>query len=514
MSGLRALLGVCLASLIYSRTYKKRFYVDNLSKRSPGKIIDVQSRAFKLGKNGTINITISCSQEIYQPSNQPFNVFMCTENPKANWLYLYPDWGMCFFSESSYHHCSIHPMKHRHPATYELNLTSQKEVYVVIRLRSCPSFRYNLKSNRSRGQMLSELSPLDFETYQNIQQRLALSENCFCNYVGIFKNSNSPLSLDEVWNPITYKVFLALYSFLLLKALYEMIRYTKKFRVNCAFYVYVLIAFKFLYILMMVLYYRMLTHTSHAGEYYTNYEFGLIFLLSAKFTSYYVMLLVIAHGYCVYNTRMVLTDRFVVTFGGCIFCGFLYMFILNDSYVEVAVVVISGAGYAAVLSLIWAVHFKRLVIVRHRFFRLMNCQQHSITLEQIRWKERLIVIAFLEIIALLVNVIVYEFYSSEYYPCPSSSGAVAVETLDLVLIVPLSLSYNLRDLSKYYPIEEEQSIFLIRGPCGDIKISYSDDADKDKKSNTAPLARSRRSSDSLGSVMDPLHNIRLSLSNI
>ena len=230
----------CL-TLVFTKTYKHLLTFDVFNDNTIGHLIDVQKQSFRFGPNGSITVHLSCNlpSNISWGDSTAFNIFLCEEATKTRWLYLYPDWGMCFQQHHYYHHCSIDKLTKTSPTTWYFNKTMSAEQDIVGRMRTCPIYtapRENTMSVANQG--ISYI----VRTYR-------------CEYTGIFLNDNSRLSEDEVWNPLLYGMLTVIYGAMATKAVYEIVRHWK-YRVNCSFYMYALVFLKFINILITFLYYR------------------------------------------------------------------------------------------------------------------------------------------------------------------------------------------------------------------------------------------------------------------
>ena len=451
--------------LTCSRTYKRRVSVNIFNEHNGGRLFEVQERSFVFEKGGSINVTVSCDVPVtsWDSSSSitgPFNVFLCDENPKTSWLYLYPTWGMCFQGEHLYHHCSIHSLIQTNPTTWKFNQSIDSATTLVARLRTCPIFS----------------NIIDKKTSDLVLYNKVVVAQYRCEYTGIFLNQYSRLSEDETWNPFVFAVLTVFYGALVCKSIYEIVRFWK-YRVICSFYVYVLVILKFCYVSAVFWYYKQLIFELDLSSGHEDNTFIMSIFLAGKFSAYYLSLFVMASGYGIYNTELCCDQRFYVGFGSGLFTVFLYLFVVEDSYLEVPLVVIVSSAYAAVLALIWAFHFKRVMMVRQEFHSLSDSvrSSHIVARNQMQNKEMLVGVAFAEIIAFLAFVIVFEFYHAENYPVPGINGVVVVELFDFILIWPLTITYNMRDLSRYYPKPRPPPlIYVIKTPDEGYRISTKD----------------------------------------
>ena len=445
----------CLVPAL-TRTYKKWFKFDVYSDNTVGHLIDVQERSFKFGSNGTIAVHLSCNlpTNISWGESTAFNLFMCEETTKTRWLYLYPDWGMCFQDYYYYHHCSIDTLQQTSPTTWSYNRNISSHLDIVNRLRICPLYTTPKVSLGHYGQAYK------VRTYR-------------CEYTGIFLNGNTRLSEDEIWNPLVYGLLTVLYGAMVAKGAFEILKY-RRYWVSCSVYMYALVLLKFLNILCTLLYYRRIIFEDNLMDGCEDITFLMSMTLAGKFTAYYLANLAIASGYCIYNTKFPVNPRFHAVLSSVVFIVFFNLSFINDSYIEVPLVVIVSAAYVAVLAVFWAFHLKRLMMVRYQFepTRNNNSQQYRIAREQMKKKEMLVGIAFAEILSFLAFIIIYEFFHADNYPVPGTTGVLATECFEFVLILPLTLCYNMRDLSRYYPAPAPPPlIHVIKTPGEGYKIS-------------------------------------------
>eukprot|EP00116_Pleurobrachia_bachei_P003853 sb/3464115/ len=438
----------------HGRTYKDRFYFDVYEGNTPGELVEVQKRSFLYTEEGTLQVTLQCSnilKENWGARGPVFNVFLCDETPRTNWLYLYPIWGMCFNGDHPYHHCTISSLTQTTADTWTLNTTVAKGTGMVARIRPCPIYSGSFSS----GPDVS-VAKVD------------------CLYTGIMMNGDKRLSGDETWNPLLFACLTVIYGALTAKAVYEIVRYWNYF-IRCSIYVYCLLFCKFGYVLCGLFYYNFILRTGDTWKGYQDWEFLLAMTLAGKFTAYYISLFMIASGYCIYNSTPLFEERTVAVSATVLFTCFFYLFIINDSYVEVPMVVILSAAYAAILALFWAFHFKRLLMVRYEFHGVEEREGGAcVARQQVNMKEILVGLAFAEIIAFLIFIIVFEFFHAENYPIPGSTGVMVVESLDFLIIAPLVLLFNTRDLSKFYPTPPPPPIIhIIKTPGEGMKISIA-----------------------------------------
>lgn len=449
-----------------TRTYKNWFRFDVYSDNTVGYLFDVQERSFQFGSTGSIQAYLSCNlpANISWGSNPAFNLFLCEEDIKTRWLYLYPDWGMCFQEYHYYHHCSIDEMKQTGPTTWAYNKTISQSQNIVNRVRTCPIYVAPQTAMSFLGQNYI------LRTYR-------------CEYTGIFLNNHSRLSQDEIWNPLVYGMLTVIYAALVAKGVYEIIRFWK-YRVKCSFHIYSLVLLKFLNILTTAFYYRRIVFEEDLMKGYEDLSFFMSMTQAGKFAAYYLTILAIASGYCIYNTKFAINPRVHAVLSSVLFTVFFYLNVINDSYVEVPLVVIVSAAYAAVLAVFWAFHLKRLMMVRYQIqVEIANSNnnintesdQFAIAKDQIKYKEILVGVAFAEILSFLAFIIVFEFFRADNYPVPGTTGVVVTECLELVLILPLAMLYNMRDLSRYYPKPAPPPlIHVIKTPGEGYKISLID----------------------------------------
>lgn len=449
-------------TLTSGKTYRQVVRFDVYNDSTGGHLIDLQHRSFLFDKGGTVSAQVTCDSPTAPSwgSNPPFNMFLCEESPVTRWLYLYPIWGMCFREEHQYHHCSVDTFQLTSPTTWVYNKTIGAQQYTVARLRTCPI--YAPISLPDRNYKKSAL----FASYIVMRYR--------CQMVVVFLNKDSRLSSDETWNPFIYYILVALYGGLVLKALFEIWAYSKLYKVKCAYFVYALIFTKFLLVSATLAYYYKILNAEDLQDGYKDYEFVMAVVQAAKFTIYYLTLIMLGSGYGIYNTKSVFSSSFHSSVGALLYTTFLYVFILQDSYIEVPFVVMVSAAFAAILALFWSYHFKRLLMVRYEFNALPDRDRHTIAKQQIRGKELLVGVAFFEIISFLAYVIVFEFYHAENYPVPGTSGVVVTETAELLLILPLACFFNLRDLSRYYPAPAPPPIIhVIKTPNNGYQVSMT-----------------------------------------
>ena len=443
MSWLGKLLLIWLLDVGYSRTFQSWFTFNVFSENNSGKLLEVQERSFEFGSNGSISVSLSCNDptDKFWRNTTTFNIFLCNESPKTRWLFLYPDWGMCFDSTHIYHHCIVDKLTRVGPTTWTYNRTIAQGENTVARIRVCPL--YHALENGRLGKKYTKKTSFHFTSYPLINRYR-------CEYTGVFLNQHTRLSLDEVWNPFVYGLLTVVYGALVLRAVYEVVRYWR-YRVNCSFYVYALVITKFCHVTSAFLFYQTILTAENLYDGYVNQTFVMALTQAGKFTAYYLTLLVTSGGYCIYNTSMTVNGKCQAGIGMMLYTLYFYLFVLDDSYIEVPLVVILSAAFAAFLSLMWAYHFRRLLLIRYEFHALRDRHLHTHARSQICRKEVLVGVSFAEIIFFLAYILVFQFYRADNYPVPGLTGVLATEILEFLLILPLALLFNMRDLSKFYP---------------------------------------------------------------
>lgn len=460
MSWFGSIILLFLLDSINSRTFQKWFSVNVYYKSTVGHLFEVQERSFEFDANGLINITVECDQPTDSDwgNESAFNVFLCNESPKTRWMYLYPDWGMCFDNYHPYHHCSVYGITRTNHTTWTFSHHVTTRQHLVARIRSCPIYH----STHKRSFPASFL----FRRYQ-------------CQYTGIFLNNSTRLSLDEQWNPLAYGILSCIYGALVLKSLGEIIRYWR-YRVNCSFYIYALVFTKFSYVLSVFVYYQRILMAGNLDDGHADETFVIALTRAGEFTAYHLALLAVASGYCIYNTSLIVDAKFQTGIGMMIYTLYFYLFVLEDSYVEVPVAVIVSAAYAAMLSLFWACHFKRLLLIRYEFYSRRDSDEHVYAKSQIHWKEVLVGVAFAEIICFLAYILVFEFFRADNYPVPAITGVLATECFQFVLIIPLVFLFNMRDLSRYYPTPAPPPIIhVVKTPDDSYRVSMKESGTSD-----------------------------------
>ena len=455
MSWLGTFLLIWSLDVIDSRTFQRwfNFYIHNENTR--GKLIEVQDRSFEFGSNGSVSLKLSCNGDTkrFWGKSPTFNIFLCEESPKTRWLFLYPDWGMCFDNARPYHHCIVDTLSQVSANTWTYNRSIAQSQNLVARIRVCPVYQAR---DVIKG------------------TNLHVAKQFRCEYTGVFLNQYTRLSLDELWNPFVYGLLAVLYGGMVLKAVYEIIRFWK-YRVNCSFYVYALIFTKFCHVISTFLFYRTILTAEDLYDGYVDQAFIMAVTQAGKFTAYYLTLLVISSGYCIYNTKLAVSGQLQMGIGMMLYTLYFYLFVLEDSYIEVPLIVIVSAAYAALLSLLWAYYFRRLLLVRYEFHALRDRRQHTHARTQISRKELLVGVAFAEILLFLAYVLMFEFYRADNYPVPGFNGVVATECFEFVLILPLALLFNMRDLSRFYPTPAPPPIIhVVKTPDQTYKILMKD----------------------------------------
>jgi hypothetical protein len=460
MTWLETLLLVWSVDVINSRTFQRFFTFHVLNENTSGKLIEVQERSFEFGSNGSVSVRLSCNDATEQiwGNNTTFNIFLCNESPKTRWLFLYPDWGMCFDNLHPYHHCTVDKLTRESGNTWTYNRFIAQSQNLVARIRICPVYRGN--PDQKKGFPYRRAS--------------FVAKRYHCEYSGVFINGDSRLSLDEKWNPFVYGMLTVVYGGMALKAVYEIVRFWK-FRVNCCFYVYTLVFTKFCFVTSTFLFYQKILTADNLFDGYTDQAFVMALAQAGKFTAYYLTLLAISSGYCIYNTRLPVNNKVQLGMGMTLYTLYFYIFVLEDSYIEVPLVVILSAAYAAVLSLFWAYHFRRLLLIRYEFHALPDRHQHTRAKIQISRKEILVGVSFAEIIFFLAYILVFEFYRADNYPVPGLTGVLATECLEFLLILPLTLLFNMRDLTRFYPVPAPPPIIhVVKTPDDGYKISMKE----------------------------------------
>lgn len=469
----------------HSITFRTWFTLNIYSDNTGGNLVEVQDKTFGFHPNGTINVDLVCNDDSYEiwKGHTEFNVFLCEEQPKTRWLYLYPIWGMCFDSPQMYHHCTIDKLQKTGPMSWSYNATITSTKNIVARIRSCPIYNAGqLKKLRTRNLQFGEAQ--------------LLSHRYSCEFTGVFLNNGSRLSYDEDWNPYIFGVLTIIYGILVLKGVFEVFWYWH-FSVKCSYYVYATILLKFMCVLMTFLYYKRILTESDFSEGYMGYMFIIALFTAGKFTAYYLTLLALGSGYCIYTAKGSPDKKFQITLGTLMFVLWFYLMVLNDSYVEVPVVIIVSAAYAAMLAIFWAYHFKKLLYIRYEFEHRRN-DECTIAKEQLKKKELMVGVAFGEVICFLAYIIIYEFYRSDSYPIPGMEGVLACESIEFALLFPLTVIFNMRDLSRYYPAPRPPPlVHVIDSPDGGMQVSISE---------RPPRSRARRS-DNQGS-RDSFHDVR------
>ena len=468
MSWLRTFLVIWLLDVINSRTFQRWFNFNVYNENTSGKLIEVQERSFEFGSNGSISVSLACSDPTKQiwGNSTTFNIFLCNETPKTRWLYLYPDWGMCFADVHPYHHCIIDSLTQVGANTWTYNKTVEQGQNLVARIRVCPVYHV-----------------FDYERKPNFQIGASYVHKRYrCEYKGVFLNQDSRLSLDEMWNPFVYGALSVIYGALVLKSLCEIIRFWK-YKVDCSFYIYALVFLKFCQVLSTYLFYQTILTAENLYDGYMDQTFIMAMTQAGKFTAYHLTLLAVSSGYCIYNTKTAFDSKCQAILGGILYTLYFYLFVLDDSYIEVPLVVIISAAFAAILSLFWASHFRRLLLIRYEFYSLRDRHRHTHARSQICRKEILVGVAFGEIIGFLVYILVFEFYRADNYPVPGLTGVLSTECLEFLLILPLAFLFNMRDLKRFYPRPAPPPIIhVVKTPDDSYRISMKEAQSTDEVS--------------------------------